>query len=115
MMLEVGREHDVDAIRLPRWGRVAPVLDGVVPFVVLDDAGQSVEAVQRFLHTIGGVVRRPTQGDEERDEPWRVHLVERGVLGYFLHRSTSAWNNARPPPNAPPPTSAAVATLSWAK
>jgi integrase/recombinase XerD len=41
-------DRDVDAIRLPRWGRVVPA-DGVVPWQVVDPDGQAVEPIQRFL------------------------------------------------------------------
>ena len=40
--------RDVDAIRLPRWGRVARA-SGSVPWVVLDPNGVLVEPVARFL------------------------------------------------------------------
>src|SRR5881397_1118729 len=40
--------RDVDAIRLPSWGRVARS-GGVVPWVVLGADGQLVEPVARFL------------------------------------------------------------------
>lgn len=49
MVLSIGAEREVDAIRLPRWGRVAPMPDAVVPFAVLDADGQAVEPVGRFL------------------------------------------------------------------
>lgn len=49
MTSDVGPEREVDVIRLPRWGRVAAVPGAVVPFVVLDEAGQPVEPVRWFL------------------------------------------------------------------
>ena len=41
-------ERDVDAIRLPRWGRVEEV-GGVVPYEVQDPDGQPIEPVRRYL------------------------------------------------------------------
>ncbi|MGH3533335.1 MAG: hypothetical protein ACRDQG_01280 [Pseudonocardiaceae bacterium] len=41
-------QRDVQAIRLPRWGRVAAG-DGVVPWLVLDADGRPVEPIARFL------------------------------------------------------------------
>ncbi|TQJ05939.1 hypothetical protein FB471_5786 [Amycolatopsis cihanbeyliensis] len=49
MALDVGAEHEVNAIRLPRWGQVARVPDAVVPFVVVDDGGLPVEPVLLYL------------------------------------------------------------------
>lgn len=41
-------ERDVTVIRLPCWGRVAPA-GGVVPWRVVDPAGEPVEPILRFL------------------------------------------------------------------
>jgi Phage integrase, N-terminal SAM-like domain len=41
-------ERDVTAIRLPYWGRVVPA-EGVVPWLVVDPAGEPVEPILRFL------------------------------------------------------------------
>jgi integrase len=41
-------ERDVTAIRLPCWGRVVPA-GGVVPWLVVDPAGEPVEPIVRFL------------------------------------------------------------------
>src|SRR6266852_3644430 len=41
-------DRDVDSIRLPRWGGVVAA-DDVVPWRVVDPAGQVVEPVRRFL------------------------------------------------------------------
>jgi hypothetical protein len=41
-------QRDVQAIRLPRWGRVATD-DGVVPWLVLDPDDRPVEPIARFL------------------------------------------------------------------
>ena len=41
-------ERDLDAIRLPMLGRVVAT-NGIVPWVVLDAAGQPVDAIQRYL------------------------------------------------------------------
>lgn len=40
--------RDVAAIRLPRWGRVGRV-EGIVPWLVVDDDGVSVEPIRRYL------------------------------------------------------------------
>lgn len=39
---------DLGAIRLPRWGRVS-MGQGVVPWLVLDDAGEPVAPIRRYL------------------------------------------------------------------
>ncbi|MGH3757194.1 tyrosine-type recombinase/integrase [Actinophytocola sp.] len=49
MNLQIGDEREVDAIRLPQWGWVAPTPDAVVPFAVLDAAGRPVEPIRLFL------------------------------------------------------------------
>jgi hypothetical protein len=41
-------ERDVQAIRLPWWGRVVRV-DDVVPWLVVDPAGVPVDPIRRFL------------------------------------------------------------------
>jgi integrase/recombinase XerD len=41
-------ERELGSIRLPRWGRVV-LAEGVVPFLVVDPAGQLVEPIRRFL------------------------------------------------------------------
>jgi integrase/recombinase XerD len=41
-------QRDVESIRLPRWGQVVAD-EGVVPWLVLDPAGQAVEPIVRFL------------------------------------------------------------------
>jgi hypothetical protein len=41
-------ERDLGSVRLPRWGRVVAV-EGVVPWLVVDPAGEAVEPIQRFL------------------------------------------------------------------
>jgi integrase/recombinase XerD len=46
---ELEDESELDAIRLPRLGAVAPTPDAVAPFVVLDAAGRPVEPIRRFL------------------------------------------------------------------
>ena len=51
-------DRDLDRIRLPRWGRVAPA-DGVVPWLVLDDVGLPVEPVQVFLRDFVARGNRP--------------------------------------------------------
>jgi len=43
-----GFERDIGSIRLPQWGRVVRS-GGVVPWLVVDPAGQVVEPVRRFL------------------------------------------------------------------
>ena len=51
-------DRDLDRIRLPRWGRVAPA-DGVVPWLVLDDVGLPVEPVRVFLRDFVARGNRP--------------------------------------------------------
>src|SRR5688500_4988516 len=46
--MSTGVERDLEALRLPRWGRVGSG-EGVVPWVVFDPAGVPVEPVRRFL------------------------------------------------------------------
>jgi integrase/recombinase XerD len=41
-------ERDIGSIRLPRWGRVVSV-EGVVPWLVVDDGGVPVEPIRRYL------------------------------------------------------------------
>ncbi|MGH3570231.1 MAG: tyrosine-type recombinase/integrase [Pseudonocardiaceae bacterium] len=41
-------ERDLASIRLPRWGCVVAV-EGVMPWLVVDPAGDAVEPIQRFL------------------------------------------------------------------
>ena len=41
-------ERDVAAVRLPSWGRVGSAA-GAVPWLVYDDAGDSVEPIRRYL------------------------------------------------------------------
>lgn len=40
--------RDLDSVRLPRWGKVAPSA-GVVPWVVIGPDGAPVQPVQEFL------------------------------------------------------------------
>jgi integrase/recombinase XerD len=41
-------ERDLASVRLPRWGRVVAA-EGVVPWLVVDPTGDTVEPIQRFL------------------------------------------------------------------
>ncbi|MGH3802365.1 MAG: hypothetical protein ACRDTD_19975 [Pseudonocardiaceae bacterium] len=41
-------ERDLGSIRVPRWGRVVSA-EGVVPWLVVDLDGETVEPIQRFL------------------------------------------------------------------
>lgn len=41
-------DRDITAIRLPKWGRVMPA-EGTVPWLLVDDEGEPVEPVRRFL------------------------------------------------------------------
>jgi integrase/recombinase XerD len=50
-------ERDVDAIRLPQWGRVART-DGVVPYEVEGADGQPIEPVRRYLRDFVAQGRR---------------------------------------------------------
>jgi hypothetical protein len=50
-------ERDVDAIRLPRWGRVVET-GGVVPYEVQDADGQPIEPVRRYLRDFVAQGRR---------------------------------------------------------
>jgi integrase len=51
-------ERDVAAIVLPRWGRVVPS-EGVVPWLVVDDDGVSVEPIRVFLRDFVARGNRP--------------------------------------------------------
>jgi integrase len=51
-------ERDVGSIRLPQWGRVVSA-EGVVPWLVVDQAGQPVEPVRRFLRDFVAQGNRP--------------------------------------------------------
>ncbi|WP_367838120.1 tyrosine-type recombinase/integrase [Streptomyces rochei] len=50
-------ERDVEAIRLPRWGRVVET-GGVVPYEVQDADGQPIEPVRRYLRDFVAQGRR---------------------------------------------------------
>ncbi|TVL90242.1 hypothetical protein CD790_22240 [Streptomyces sp. SAJ15] len=50
-------ERDVDAIRLPQWGRVGEI-GGVVPYEVQDTDGQPIEPVRRYLRDFVAQGRR---------------------------------------------------------
>jgi integrase/recombinase XerD len=50
-------ERDVDAIRLPQWGRVVRT-DGVVPYEVQSADGQAIEPVCRYLRDLVAQGRR---------------------------------------------------------
>jgi integrase/recombinase XerD len=41
-------ERDLTQLVLPRWGRVATV-DEPIPWLVLDDAGEPIEPIRRYL------------------------------------------------------------------
>lgn len=45
------RQREVEAVRLPSWGRLVPS-EGTVPWVVVDDAGRVVEPVAVFLRDL---------------------------------------------------------------
>ena len=51
-------DRDLEAIRLPKWGRVAAA-DGVVPWLVVDDDGVVVEPVLVFLRDFVARGNRP--------------------------------------------------------
>lgn len=51
-------ERDLGSIRLPQWGRVVSA-EGVVPWLVVDQAGQPVEPVWRFLRDFVAQGNRP--------------------------------------------------------
>jgi hypothetical protein len=51
-------QRDIASIRLPEWGRVVAVDDGVVPFVVVDPDRRPVEPIRRFLRRDLGALRR---------------------------------------------------------
>ena len=52
-------ERDLASIRLPEWGRVVAVDDGVVPFVVVDPDRRPVEPIRRFLRDFVARGRAP--------------------------------------------------------
>ncbi|UJW28682.1 hypothetical protein L3Q67_25800 [Saccharothrix sp. AJ9571] len=62
MAVLVRTEREMDVIRLPRWGRVAPMSDAVVPFTVLDADGVPVEPIARFLRDFVARGRRSGSG-----------------------------------------------------
>jgi hypothetical protein len=41
-------ERNLVLLKPPRWGRVIPA-DGVVPFVAVDDLGQPIDPIHRYL------------------------------------------------------------------
>ncbi|HUY49836.1 MAG TPA: hypothetical protein VMV92_29665 [Streptosporangiaceae bacterium] len=51
-------ERDVASLRLPQWGRVVAD-EGVVPWLVVDPAGEAVEPIQRFLRDFVARGNRP--------------------------------------------------------
>jgi integrase/recombinase XerD len=48
VICEPGAERELDSVVLPCWGAVVEA-DGVVPWLVVDDAGAPVEPIRRFL------------------------------------------------------------------
>lgn len=71
-------ERDVDAIRLPRWGRVVET-GGVVPYEAQDDDGQPIEPVRRYLRDFVAHGRRAGERPELRLRPVRWWRWLRGV------------------------------------
>jgi len=76
-------DRDLDRIRLPRWGRVAPV-DGVVPWLVLDDADLPVEPVLVFLRDFVARGNRPGS----------VRSYAFGLLRWWLRVVGVEWDRA---------------------
>lgn len=78
-------ERDVGAIRLPRWGRVTSAA-GVVPWLVVDPGGHSVEPVARFLRDFVARGNRPAS----------VRSYAYDLLRWWrwLHVVDVAWNQA---------------------
>ena len=59
MRVSVGEgERELGSLRLPRWGRVVPVV-GVVPWRVVDPDGRAVEPIERFLRDFVARGNRP--------------------------------------------------------
>lgn len=59
MELDAGAQRDLDRIVLPSWGRVEPSA-GVVPWIVLDPVGRTVEPIERFLRDFVACGYQPT-------------------------------------------------------
>ena len=77
--------RDIDSIRLPMWGRVAPS-SGPVAWVVLDAAGEPVEPVVRFLRDF--VARGNTTGSV------RSYCYALCRWWRFLHAIDVEWDRA---------------------
>ena len=80
-------ERDVGSIRLPRWGRVVRTGD-VVPWLVVDPAGQVVEPVRRFLRDF--VARGNAEGSV-RSYCYALHRWWRFLLAVDV-----PWDRATP-------------------
>jgi integrase len=83
----VEAERDVAAIRLPRWGKVV-ALDGVVPFRVVDDAGNPVDPLCSFL--------RDFKASGNRDASVRSYAYDLLRWWRFLKVVDVAWSAATP-------------------
>ena len=77
--------RDLDAIRLPHWGRVTAV-DGIVPWLVIDDHDLVVDPIRIFLHDF------VAQGNR----PGSVRSYAFGLLRWWrwLRAVDVAWNRA---------------------
>jgi hypothetical protein len=83
----VEAERDVAAIRLPKWGKVI-ALDGVVPFHVVDDAGNPVGALCSFL--------RDFKASGNRDASVRSYAYDLLRWWRFLRAVDVSWSAATP-------------------
>jgi integrase/recombinase XerD len=82
-------ERDIGSIRLPEWGRVVVVDDGVVPFMVVDPDRRPVEPILRFLRDFVARGRAP---GSVRSYAFDLHRWWRflAVVGVSWDQATSA-------------------------
>ena len=104
-----GVERDIDAIQLDRWGAVRRA-DGVVPWVVMDPSGDSVDPIRVFLRDFvardnrAGSVRSYAYGLlrwwrflRAVDVPWdRATSAEARDFVLWLQRTTKTRGAVRP-------------------
>lgn len=80
-------ERDIRSIRLPRWGRVGRA-EGLVPWLVVDDAGMPVEPIRRHL----------TDFVAQDNGPESVRIYAYGLLRWWrwLRAVGVEWGQATP-------------------
>lgn len=80
-------ERDIRSIRLPRWGRVERA-EGLVPWLVVDDAGTPVEPIRRYL----------TDFVAQDNSPESVRSYAYGLLRWWrwLRAVGVEWDKATP-------------------